>query len=107
MQIWDCTAGDAAQQWQVPGSALSDNQKPCDIYAVDGTPCAAAHSTVRALYESYNGPLYQVRRASDGGLLDIDTLSAGGYANSAAQDAYCQDTTCTITEIFDQSSESQ
>ena len=39
---------------------------PCDIYAAAGTPCVAAHSTVRALFASYNGPLYQVRRASNG-----------------------------------------
>ena len=38
---------------------------PCDIYAAGGTPCAAAHSTVRALYATYNGPLYQVKRLSD------------------------------------------
>jgi len=31
---------------------------PCDIYAAGGTPCIAAHSTTRALYASYNGPLY-------------------------------------------------
>ena len=36
---------------------------PCDIYAADGDPCVAAHSTTRALYASYNGPLYQVLRA--------------------------------------------
>ena len=29
---------------------------PCDIYAADGGPCVAAHSTVRALYAAYNGP---------------------------------------------------
>ncbi|MEW1838902.1 arabinofuranosidase catalytic domain-containing protein, partial [Nonomuraea angiospora] len=42
----------------------SSNQ-PCDIYASGGTPCVAAHSTTRALYASYNGSLYQVRRSSD------------------------------------------
>jgi len=31
---------------------------PCDIYASAGTPCVAAHSTTRALFASYNGPLY-------------------------------------------------
>ena len=36
---------------------------PCDIYASAGTPCVAAHSTVRALFGAYNGRLYQVRRA--------------------------------------------
>jgi len=42
---------------------------PCDIYAAANMPCAAAHSTVRALYGSYGGNLYQVRRAdgSNGG----------------------------------------
>ena len=39
-------------------------QGPCDIYAAGGTPCVAAYSTVRALYVSYDGPLYQVQRAS-------------------------------------------
>ena len=44
---------------------------PCDIYGAAGTPCVAAHSTTRALYASYNGPLYQVKRPSDGKTLDI------------------------------------
>src|SRR5436305_305623 len=76
---------------------------PCDIYATAGTPCVAAHSTTRALYAAYNGPLYQVRRASNGATTNIGTLAAGGYANAAAQDSFCAGTTCTITEIFDQS----
>src|SRR6266516_1422843 len=78
---------------------------PCDIYAAAGTPCVAAHSTVRALFASYNGPLYQVRRASNGATTNINTLSAGGYANAAAQDSFCAGSTCTITEIFDQSAQ--
>ena len=49
-------------------------QGPCDIYAATGTPCAAAHSTTRALYASYNGPLYQVLRQSDGKTLDIGVV---------------------------------
>ena len=76
---------------------------PCDIYASGGTPCVAAHSTTRALYASYNGPLYQVKRASDGATTNISTLSAGGYANAAAQDSFCAGTTCVISEIYDQS----
>src|SRR5690348_6315495 len=54
---------------------------PCDLYAAGGTPCVAAHSTTRALYASYNGPLYQVRRASDKATRDIGVLSPGGVAN--------------------------
>jgi hypothetical protein len=76
---------------------------PCDIYASGGTPCVAAHSTTRALYGSYSGKLYQVRRASDGSTTDIKTLSAGGAANAAAQDSFCAGTVCTIKAIYDQS----
>nr|BFE59374.1 hypothetical protein GCM10020063_039000 [Dactylosporangium thailandense] len=76
---------------------------PCDIYAGGGTPCVAAHSTTRALYAAYNGPLYQVRRSSDNTTRDIGVLSAGGYANAAAQDTFCANTTCLITIIYDQS----
>jgi hypothetical protein len=76
---------------------------PCDIYGSAGTPCVAAHSTTRALYTSYNGPLYQVSRLSDGKVKAIGVLTAGGYANAAAQDAFCKDTSCTITRIYDQS----
>ncbi|WP_221891597.1 arabinofuranosidase catalytic domain-containing protein [Microbispora sp. KK1-11] len=48
---------------QAPAQAATS--LPCDIYAAGGTACAAAHSTTRALFASYNGPLYQVQRASD------------------------------------------
>ena len=86
-------------------------QGPCDIYAAGGTPCVAAHSTTRALYASYNGPLYQVRRLSDDAVKNIGVVQpvalpfpdAGGYADAAAQDAFCANTTCVITKIYDQS----
>ncbi len=78
-------------------------QEPCDLYAAGGTPCVAAHSTVRALYGAYNGNLYQVRRASDGTTKDIGVLAAGGTANAATQDTFCANTTCVITVIYDQS----
>jgi hypothetical protein len=84
---------------------------PCDIYTAAGDPCVAAHSTTRALYASYNGPLYQVLRQSDGKTLDIGVVKPvaapvpdpGGYANAAAQDAFCANTYCWITTIYDQS----
>src|ERR1700749_1649626 len=86
-------------------------QGPCDVYAATGDPCVAAHSTTRALYASYNGPLYQVMRQSDGKSLDITVVQPsdspvqdpGGYANAAAQDAFCANTYCWITRIYDQS----
>ena len=75
---------------------------PCDIYAAGGTPCVAAHSTTRALYGSYTGPLYQVRRASDNTYKSIAPVSAGSYADAASQDSFCSGTTCLITRIYDQ-----
>lgn len=83
-------------------------QGPCDIYAAAGNPCVAAHSSTRALYASYNGPLYQVMRQSDGKTLDIGVVPSGegdpgGYADAAAQDAFCANTYCWITIIYDQS----
>jgi hypothetical protein len=83
-------------------------QGPCDIYAAGGTPCVAAHSSTRALYASYNGPLYQVMRQSDGKTLDIGVVQGkdgdpGGYADAAAQDAFCANTYCWVTTLYDQS----
>jgi len=86
-----------------PNTAQAATQGPCDIYAAGGTPCVAAHSTTRALYGGYNGPLYQVRRSSDGATQGIGVMSTGGYANAAAQDSFCAGTTCLITIIYDQS----
>ncbi len=83
--------------------ARAATQEPCDIYAAAGTPCVAAHSTTRALYAAYSGPLYQVRRASDNATTNISPLSAGGVANAATQNSFCSGTTCVITEIYDQS----
>src|SRR5215472_15795667 len=100
-----------ATQAGTGADAPSRPQGPCDIYAAGGDPCVAAHSTTRALYASYNGPLYQVLRQSDGRTLDIGVVKpaaspvpdAGGYANAGAQDAFCANTYCWITTIYDQS----
>ncbi len=97
----------------LPGSVTAQvvahrQQGPCDIDAAAHTPCVAAHSTTRALYASYNGPLYQLKRSSDSRTLDIGVVQptaseAGGYANAAAQDTFCANTVCVINRIYDQS----
>lgn len=102
-----------AQQSPVGGAVPPPHrhQGPCDIYATAGDPCVAAHSTTRALYATYNGPLYQVLRQSDGKSLDIGLVQAtatpvpdpGGYADAAAQDKFCASTYCWISIIYDQS----
>jgi Alpha-L-arabinofuranosidase B, catalytic/Concanavalin A-like lectin/glucanases superfamily/Lamin Tail Domain/NPCBM-associated, NEW3 domain of alpha-galactosidase len=105
-QVTSATARHAARPAPPPRP-----QGPCDIYAAGGTPCVAAHSTTRALYASYNGPLFQVMRLSDHRVKNIGVVQpralpspdAGGYADAAAQDAFCANTTCLITEIYDQS----
>ncbi|KAJ3495496.1 hypothetical protein NLG97_g3349 [Lecanicillium saksenae] len=79
---------------------------PCDIYAAGGTPCVAAHSTTRALYDRYTGSLYQLKRGSDDQRRDIFPLTAGGVADAASQDKFCAGTTCLITVIYDQSGRS-
>jgi hypothetical protein len=90
---------------------LSRPKGPCDVYAAAGDPCVAAHSTTRALYASYDGPLYRIVRQSDGKTLDIGvvkptalpTPDPGGYADAAAQDRFCANTYCWIATIYDQS----
>ena len=101
----------AQQANPTTGAPPSRPEGPCDIYAAAGDPCAAAHSTTRALYAAYSGPLYQVMRQSDGKTLDIGVVppvispvsDPGGYANAAAQDGFCANTYCWITTIYDQS----
>jgi hypothetical protein len=84
------------------GGSPPVGERPCDIYATGDTECVAAHSTVRALFAAYTGPLYQVRRA-DGMTLDIPVKSTGGFADSAQQESFCMGSTCTIWRVYDQS----
>lgn len=86
----------------VDAPAEAATSGPCDIYAGGGTPCVGAFSTTRALYAGYNGPLYQVRRASDGATRTIGVVAAGGIANAAQQTSFCSGTSCTIPVLYDQ-----
>src|SRR4051794_34937888 len=85
-----------------PGTAAAATSLPCDLYGAAGTPCVAAHSTTRALFAAYAGPLYQLTRASDRATHDVGLLAAGGYADAGDHDAFCNGTTCGITKIYDQ-----
>ncbi len=97
------------------GGVVEVGERPCDIYEDAGTSCVAAYSMVRALYSAYDGPLYQVRRGAtnvpdpyenntgEGGeLLDIG-VTAEGFADAAAQDAFCGSEPCTVSVLYDQS----
>jgi len=82
---------------------------PCDIYAAANVPCGGAYSMVRALSKGYTGPLYQVRIGSNsmntgsGGTLKDIGMLADGYADTAAVDAACMGTVCTVATLYDQS----
>ena len=76
---------------------------PCDITGKAGNPCVAAHSTVRALYAHYDGPLYEVTRSSDGTSANVEVLKAGGFANIATQNTFCAKLDCVISIVYDQS----
>jgi hypothetical protein len=81
----------------------STGTAPCDIYAAASTPCAAAHSTVRALYSAYTGPLYQLRKKSDSSVKDVP-VGAGGFVDIATHNTFCPSgTACTISILYDQS----
>jgi hypothetical protein len=86
-------------------SGLASAQKietwPCDLFAASA-PCGAAFSTIRSLYGSYNGPLYQVTRKTDNTHVDVGILR-DGFANAVIQDTFCANTVCAITKIYDQS----
>jgi non-reducing end alpha-L-arabinofuranosidase len=84
------------------GGSSASTAAPCDIFKAGGTPCVAAHSTVRALLGSYSGKLYQVRRA-DNTTMDITTSTTGGFADGPTQETFCSGTTCVITVVYDQS----
>ncbi|WP_259294893.1 arabinofuranosidase catalytic domain-containing protein [Paraburkholderia sp. DHOC27] len=86
---------------------------PCDAAATAGTACSAAHSVVRLLTKNYAGPLFELQRASDGKTQNIypytaSTLPRGGSgsqigsANVNSINSFCNNTTCSITYLYDQ-----
>lgn len=94
-------------------AAASKTPLPCDAAATAGTPCSAAHSVVRLLTKNYSGPLFQVQRASDGTTQNIyaytastvphgDGASQIGSANLKSLTSFCNNTTCSITYLYDQ-----
>ena len=83
------------------GLLASVSAAPCDILAAAGNPCVAAHSPTRALFDAYDGPLYNLTRP-DGQSLSVPLLAAGGFANKKAHDAFCPNKDCVISNVFDQ-----
>jgi non-reducing end alpha-L-arabinofuranosidase len=86
---------------------------PCDAASTAGTSCSAAHSVTRLLTKHYTGPLFQLVRASDNSTKDIypytsATLPGGasrdliGTTNLNSVNAFCNNTTCSVSYLYDQ-----
>lgn len=104
------SAGTAGTAGTGTGGAGSNAEGPCDVYKKAGNECVAAYSTIRRLYSTYKGPLYQVRSGSNaqntgsGGMVHDIPMTADGYGDPAAQNAVCPSTTtCTVSKLYDQS----
>ena len=76
----------------------------CDIASDAKTPCQAAFSLTRALYATYNGPLYALRRRSDMQTTDV-TVASNGLAHVQIQHEFCgtESEECQVVRIYDQS----
>ena len=80
------------------------SEGPCDILGAAGNPCVAAHSTVRALFAKYAGPLYTVLHTLSNQSADIRVLEPGGFANVTQHEAICPtEGECVIARVVDQS----
>ena len=84
-------------------AASAAEEGPCDILAAAGNPCVAAHSTVRALFGQYAGPLYRVTRPNaNNASANISVLAPGAFADVGAHEKFCALGDCVISAIFDQ-----
>jgi hypothetical protein len=84
-----------------PLAAGNQQNGPCDIAELAGTPCVAAHSVTRRLWKRYGGPLFQLTRVSDNTTQDVGFLP-NGVVNQSEINTFCSGTTCTFSLIYDQ-----
>jgi len=75
---------------------------PGDIAQDAGTPFVAAHALTRALFASYDGPLFKALRVSDNQEQDIGVVAAGGLVDAAGLSSFCSGTSCKVTTLYDQ-----
>ena len=105
---------DAAQSnYSTSTEAATTSPLPCDAAATANTPCSAAHSVTRLLTKNYRGPLFRVQRASDNTTLDVYPYTSANLPNGAdhalissanvkSANSFCNNTTCSVTYIYDQ-----
>lgn len=68
---------------------------PCDLVS-----CGVAYSVTRSMTAAYNGPLFQLTRASDGGKLDVGQINH--TADMSVEVQFCALTTCNYSILYDQ-----
>jgi non-reducing end alpha-L-arabinofuranosidase len=85
------------------GGSVNASDLPGDVAKAAGTPFVAAHAMTRALFASYNGPLFKALRVSDNQERDIGVVAASGLVDLAALNTFCSGTTCKVTTLYDQS----
>ena len=70
----------------------------CDLATAAGNLCVAAHSMVRAMYSSYSGALYQVKR-SDNSTMDDSEVKGPTYYGYAYYDDPGADSKVTDSKV--------
>jgi hypothetical protein len=73
----------------IEGAVGGGGGAACDIFDSGGTPCVAAHSTVRSLYRANTHALFQLKRSSDNATKDVTPVETG-FADFATQTEFCQ-----------------
>ena len=92
----------AAHLWPAP-------KGPCDIYGAAGVLRRRPQHDARSLYvlqrSALPGPAPVGRQDPGHGVVAgaAPSRDGGGYADAAAQDAFCANTYCWITTVYDQS----
>lgn len=104
LSLWAVAIAIAFAEDLLGPSTPPSSQGPCDILGAAGNPCFAAHSTVRALYAEYAGPLYTVKHNTNGKSKNISALKPGGFANVKEHEDLCpNEGDCVVSYIIDQS----
>lgn len=86
--------------------AVAVSAAPCDIYAKAGTPCVAAYSVARVMFDEYAGPLFTLHlNDSTGASVDVYPTAAG-VANASTLEGFCgSSAVCVVSKVFDQSTQ--
>ena len=98
---WEYNAPSSALVSGVSGGVPTAGGGPLD-FMTSTSGVSGAYSCARRLSFAYNGPLCNVRRASDSASVDLYP-SAAGVIDKSAITTFCANTSCYIVTEYDQS----